>query len=164
MAKLEAAVEAGWLPGKRFVDFGCGTASLTNRLARRCDLSVGLDVSQGMLRQAKKRRRRVELVLADACYPPFRPHAFTSCACFTSFHHFREKSLAISGMIDCVCEGGSLAFSLLVRGKAAHDERMILSNGLLEVTSRSLAGNDTLLVMRRRQAVPEVASSRDQQL
>jgi demethylmenaquinone methyltransferase/2-methoxy-6-polyprenyl-1,4-benzoquinol methylase len=147
-AKLEAALDAGWAPGKRLVDIGCGTALLTSRLARGCDLAVGLDISSGMLRRAKL-RKRVELVRGDASHIPLRPGSFTSCVCFTSFHHFREKPRAIDEMAGLVRHGGSVVFSLLARGAEPSDELEVKRSRRLETVSRLSAGNDSLLIMER---------------
>jgi ubiquinone/menaquinone biosynthesis C-methylase UbiE len=161
--KLRAALGAGWKPGGRLVDLGCGTALLTNRLARSCDLAVGLDISVGMLRQAK-RRKRVELVLADAAFPPFRPRAFDSCSCFTSFHDFRRKAQAIRGIVRIVREGGSNLFSLLSRGGASHDEAIVAGDPRLEAARVSRVGNDLLVIMTRPEAIHGVEPFRNQQL
>lgn len=147
-AKLEAALKAGWAPGERLVDIGCGTALLTSRLARGCDLAVGLDISSGMLKKAKP-RKIVELVLGDASCLPFRSDSFTSCVCFTSFHHFRRKLQTIGEMAGIVNYGGSIVFSLLSRGGEPNDELRIRRSRGLEVRSKLTAGNDSLLIMRR---------------
>jgi len=161
--KLRAALGAGWKPEGRLADFGCGTALLTNSLAKGCDLAVGLDVSLGMLRQAK-RRKRVELVLADAAYPPFRLGAFTSCSCFTSFHDFRRKAQAIGGIVYSVREGGSILFSLLSRGRASRDELMVTRDPRLEAKRLSKAGNDLLILMTRPKGAPAIEPPENHQL
>jgi ubiquinone/menaquinone biosynthesis C-methylase UbiE len=146
--KLEVALKAGWAPGERLVDIGCGTALLTSRLARGCDLTVGLDISSGMLKKAKL-RKRVELVQGDASYLPFRSDSFTSCVCFTSFHHFRRKIQTINEMAGLVRYGGSLVFSLLSKEGEPNDELRIRRSRRLEIRGRLSAGNDSLLIMRR---------------
>jgi ubiquinone/menaquinone biosynthesis C-methylase UbiE len=147
-SKLEVVLKAEWAPGERLVDIGCGTALLTSRLARGCDLTVGLDISSGMLKKAKS-RKRVELVRGDASYLPFRPNSFTSCVCFTSFHHFRRKPQTIDEMASLVRSGGSIVFSLLSRGVKPNDELRIKRSRRLEIRSRLSAGNDSLLIMKR---------------
>ncbi len=147
-AKLEGALGMGWLPGNRLADFGCGTALLTNTIAKKCDIAVGLDVSVGMLKHAK-RRVRVELVLADASSPPFRAAAFSSCCCITAFHNFRSKGSALDGIVESVRVGDSILFSLLARGSAARDERRIRSFRRVKIEGRLRMGNDLLLLMRK---------------
>lgn len=147
-AKLRAALGAGWSPGDRLVDFGCGTALLTSRLAHRCDLAVGLDASQGMLKTAK-RRKNVELVLADAAFAPLRMGAFSSSCCFTSFHGFRMKRKALDEIRGSVREEGSVLFSLLARGSPSLDEPTISGTSGLEVISKFHVGNDVLILMRK---------------
>jgi ubiquinone/menaquinone biosynthesis C-methylase UbiE len=147
-AKLEVALKAGWEPGKRLVDIGCGTALLTSRLAGGCDLTVGLDISSGMLRRAKL-RKRVELVRGDASYVPLRQDSFTSCICFTSFHHFREKPRAIDEMAGLVRHGGSVVISLLAIRGEPNDELKVKRSRRLETVNRLAAGNDSLFIMKR---------------
>lgn len=45
----------------RALDFGCGVGRLAIPLARRCESVVGLDVSEGMLREAAENARRFGL-------------------------------------------------------------------------------------------------------
>lgn len=61
--------------GSLVLDVGCGTGMLLERLEGRADC-VGIDPSIGMLRVARRRGCRAELVLADANHIPFRTEAF----------------------------------------------------------------------------------------
>ncbi len=45
-------VDAGFVP-RMALDFGCGVGRLTLPLARKCESVVGVDVSEGMLREAR---------------------------------------------------------------------------------------------------------------
>ncbi len=143
--KLALLVKAGWAPAKKVLDVGCGTALLTARMAKDCDLAAGIDLSLGMLGVAKK-RKRVELVLADAALVPFRSTSFGSVTCFTAFHHFRRKSCALAEMARVVENGGSVVISTLDTGPAAAAVGVIERCGSIVVRRKSKNGNDVLLV------------------
>jgi ubiquinone/menaquinone biosynthesis C-methylase UbiE len=66
----------GFLRGNRFkilVDIGAGTGTFLRRARNRYDWGVGIDVSQKMLRLAKKEKAdNVELILASSTKLPIR--------------------------------------------------------------------------------------------
>mgnify|MGYP001773006261 FL=1 len=62
------------------LDVGCGTGLLLRELSM---MSVGLDISRGMLRVASS-RTRAELVLGDMERMPFRSESFASVYSLTS--------------------------------------------------------------------------------
>jgi ubiquinone/menaquinone biosynthesis C-methylase UbiE len=75
----------GIRPGERVLEIGCGAGGALVALARAVGPAgwvVGLDLSPGMIRQARARlrgagpARRTELVVADACAVPFADASF----------------------------------------------------------------------------------------
>lgn len=77
---LDSLVYARHRP-RRILDLGCGTGHFTRELRRRCPraLVVGLDLAEGMLAVAHRRRgwlRRFALVQGDAHRLPFAPGCF----------------------------------------------------------------------------------------
>ena len=144
--KLETLLKSGWAPGRRLVDVGCGTALLSAKLTAKCDLVVGLDVSLGMLRRGRK---RIELVLGDASYPPFRPQSFTGGICFTSFHHFRNKVRAADETAALISMGGTLAFSLFETRGTIHDVVVLERCDRLETVKRLHSGRDSIVITER---------------
>ena len=61
------------------LDAGCGTGLLFERVAEEIGFTVGIDLSRGLLKEAKKKAKlseNVALVLADADNMPFVNHAF----------------------------------------------------------------------------------------
>lgn len=70
-------------PVEPALDAGCGTGLLLQLL--NCYF-VGLDLSTGMLRIAKKRALRGDLVRADAERLPFRDHCFRTVYSVTVAH------------------------------------------------------------------------------
>jgi cyclopropane fatty-acyl-phospholipid synthase-like methyltransferase len=99
--------ELGLGPGSRILDMGCGTGRHSVELAKRGYLMTGVDISSGMLAQAKKAARKagveVEWIKADAT-------------------HFESKKLFDAAI--CLCEG---AFGLLgMEGDAIEHSLSIL--------------------------------------
>lgn len=83
--RREAVERLALQPGERVLEIGCGTGPCLPRLARAVGPGgrvVGVDLSQGMLRQAERRLRRagladrVDLRRADACHLPFASGTF----------------------------------------------------------------------------------------
>jgi ubiquinone/menaquinone biosynthesis C-methylase UbiE len=74
-------------PGERVLEIGCGTGEALLELAGVTEQAVGLDLSPGMLRQARARldarEARAHLVQADAHRLPFKQHSHD--ALFMSF-------------------------------------------------------------------------------
>jgi ubiquinone/menaquinone biosynthesis C-methylase UbiE len=146
-AKLSDLYDCGWRPGAKLLDLGCGTGLITSRLASRCDLAVGLDVSERMIRQGR-RRNRVEFILGDVLRLPFRPDSFDTAVCFTSFHHFPQKNLTAYEGTRVVKTGSYVVFTLL-REQAGRDSRILKRNKSLRLELEGKAGRDALFIFRR---------------
>jgi SAM-dependent methyltransferase len=71
MARLEARIlrrtVAALFPSSRprYLDFACGTGRVTETVAPLCSEAVGIDVSENMLRQARRKCPAVRFVQAD---------------------------------------------------------------------------------------------------
>jgi ubiquinone/menaquinone biosynthesis C-methylase UbiE len=90
--------------GQRLLDLSCGTGSLIERIlvARPAIGPVtGVDVSAGILRQARARlagwsgRREVALVQQRLQHLDFRDAAFDIVVCVNALHYFREQQLIL---------------------------------------------------------------------
>jgi ubiquinone/menaquinone biosynthesis C-methylase UbiE len=65
--------------GIRILDVGCGTGLLFGNTVDRADFTVGIDISRGLIQEAKKKTqhcRNVALVLADADNMPLLDKSF----------------------------------------------------------------------------------------
>jgi ubiquinone/menaquinone biosynthesis C-methylase UbiE len=58
------------------LDIGCGTGVYTEEISRNSQMCVGLDLSKNMIEYAKKKRKGLNLILADAHKIPFRDECF----------------------------------------------------------------------------------------
>ena len=79
-AKTKAALTDFTLERENIIlDMGCGTGLLFPHIADRVKLVVGLDVSNSIIKQAKKRTKEYSnaaLIQADADYMPFSKETF----------------------------------------------------------------------------------------
>jgi ubiquinone/menaquinone biosynthesis C-methylase UbiE len=77
------------------LDLGCGTGAAVRDAAPRVRRAVGLDLSPGMITQARERakaeglEKNTEFVVGDVSGRlPFDDGTFTAIVCTTAFHHF----------------------------------------------------------------------------
>jgi len=112
---LRSLVEA--LRATRVLEIGCGTArylaDLPPEAARRC----GLDLSAGMLEQARQRGAELRFVQARAGQAPFAEGAFDLIFCVNAIHHFDDPRGFVEGAYRSLRPGGALA----VIGSDPHD-------------------------------------------
>jgi len=76
------------------LDIACGTGNqlVANRSVVPFDRLVGLDRSQGMLRQARAKAPSITWIGADAAALPFRDGSFDFISCQFAFHHIEDKT------------------------------------------------------------------------
>ena len=88
-----SAVEyANIRPGEEVIDIGCGTGRYTELFAGFCRTVVGIDSSEGMIRQASNAHRNgADYVLSDALSIPFRRSSFDCALMFMAVHLFTAK-------------------------------------------------------------------------
>jgi SAM-dependent methyltransferase len=101
-------------PGMRALELGCGTGRQMMALGDRTAESVGLDISEEMLRVAQRkleaagRTGQVTLVAGDAERPPLAEGMFDACLIYGTLHHLPNPEVAIASAARCLRSGGSL--------------------------------------------------------
>jgi ubiquinone/menaquinone biosynthesis C-methylase UbiE len=109
---LVAMVEPS--PGGRVLDVGTGTgvaAAAAAAALRDGGLAAGIDVSTGMLAQARRARPGLRLAAATAIDLPFRDGTFDAVTANFVLSHFTKYQTALFDMIRVLRPGGRLAVS-----------------------------------------------------
>lgn len=78
------------------LDVGCGTGNFLLELNGLSKLLVGLDISAGMLAQAKSKISRATLIRGSVLFMPFCEAAFDAAYCVQVLHHISDKSRFMS--------------------------------------------------------------------
>lgn len=130
--------------GGRVLDVGCGTGLLLKRLGGKCR-AVGLDLSPGMLRRARKRNPDVPLVLGDAEHLPFKGGRFDAVFSVTVLQNLPHPHQALGEMARVVRGGGKVVVSTL-RHKQGPEVREWMEEAGLRVVEEGEEGEDLFFV------------------
>ncbi len=99
---------------RRIADIACGTGILSDRIERelRPDVIYGVDMSDGMLAQARARSNRVEWLRAPAEQLPFDDGALDAVVTTSAFHFF-DQPAALREFHRVLAPGGLVAVAAL---------------------------------------------------
>ena len=93
-------------PPRALLDVAGGTGWMTARLAPKFRRAVVLDISEGMLRKA--RRRGIETVRGSALEMPFPDATFDVVLCTDALHHIKNLDRAVAEMARVVKPDGTI--------------------------------------------------------
>jgi len=98
----------------RVVDIACGTGILTDRIERELHPAAvyGVDMSQGMLTQARSRSTKVEWLRGPAEQLPFDDSSLDAVVTTSAFHFF-DQPAALREFHRVLAPGGLAAVSTL---------------------------------------------------
>ena len=108
---------AGFKPGERVIDVGCGSGATTIAFAQQvvpAGRVLGVDVSEPMLeraRQAAPKHLPVDFVRADATVYPFEPGSFDVLASRFGVMFFADPVLSFANMRKALKPAGRLTFA-----------------------------------------------------
>ena len=111
---------ADW-SNKKILEIGCGTGRHTQRLVEQSNTVVGIDLSEGMLSQAKKKLPEVNFIHADFFAYEFEKHSFEKILVSLVLEHMDDLNLFFQKVHDIVVPHGEILISDL------HPER--IANG-----------------------------------
>lgn len=99
---------------RRIADIACGTGILSDRIARELhpDEIYGVDMSDGMLNQARARSDRVQWMRGPAEQLPFADGALDAVVTTSAFHFF-DQPAALREFHRVLSPGGLVAVSAL---------------------------------------------------
>lgn len=92
--------------GDRVLEVGCGTGLILERLERRSQQAVGLDLSRGMLAHARSKELTVVQGAADAL--PFADASFDTVVSFKVLPHVQPIRQALQELARVTAPGGHL--------------------------------------------------------
>lgn len=96
-------------PTGRLLEAGCGTGHWLAELEPEGAWTVGLDLSSGMLHQARSRSADARLVCGRGELLPFREASFDLIFCVNALHHFERPDEFIFSARRVLRGGGTLA-------------------------------------------------------
>src|SRR6185312_16913974 len=99
---------------RKIVDIACGTGILSDRIQRELDPDeiYGVDMSEGMLNQARARSDRVQWMRAPAEQLPFDYGALDAVVTTSAFHFF-DQPAALREFHRVLAPGGLVAVATL---------------------------------------------------
>ena len=116
-AQTEAILALRAHGARRVADIGCGTGILADRIQRELapEAIYGVDMSEGMLRQARRRSTAVAWLKAPAENLPFADGALDAVVTTSAFHFF-DHPAALSEFHRVLAPGGMAAVVALSPG------------------------------------------------
>jgi ubiquinone/menaquinone biosynthesis C-methylase UbiE len=95
-------------PAPSVLEIGVGSGRIAVPLAVRGIRVTGLDISRQMLRRLLDKRRDIDVLLAEASKPPFRPNSFDAAIFVHILHLVPDARTTLAAAIACVRPGGIL--------------------------------------------------------
>ena len=109
---------AGVVAGTRLLDVACGPGDLAAGASSRGAETVGVDLAEEMIEEARLRNPTVEFHQAPAEALPFGDCSFDAVCCSFGMHHFAEPLRAASEAYRVLAPSGRLAFTVWAGDKS----------------------------------------------
>jgi len=95
--------------GMNVLDVGCGTGTILRRMADACPVNgFGIDMSENMIEEAKRKCPEMDLQLSRCEETPFADNTFDVITTCMAYHHFSDKAGFIKEAARIIKPGGSL--------------------------------------------------------
>ena len=109
--KLKIVTE--FLPkGKKFLDIGCGTGELLNRINNRYCKLVGIDIDKNSVKFAtQKIKYRKNISIIQSSLKDFKGKNFDVCVALDFLEHLDNPRLALNKIYKLLKEGGKVIFT-----------------------------------------------------
>ena len=136
--RIDYIAERVALTNARMIDVGCGGGLITEALAERGAIVIGIDLSERALGVAKlhlkESRREVDyrLIAAEAIAEEM-PGAFDAVTCLEMLEHVPDPAQTIAACAKLVKPGGNVFFSTINRNPKAYLMAVIGAEYLLKM-------------------------------
>ncbi|WP_331232872.1 class I SAM-dependent methyltransferase [Natronorarus salvus] len=136
-------------PGSRALDLGCGNGRHAELLCEHGFEVTGIDVSEGLLGEAKERGRErgfasgVEWVQADAAALPIRSGVVDLGLYVATLHHLAPRDVRVASLSELARVLGSEGRALVSAWSTDHD-RFDASEGFDTTVDWTLPGGETV--------------------
>ena len=104
----------GWLAPQKdehILDVGCGTGTLTEKIAESGAVVTGIDASPEMIAKAKQAYNNIEFFVKDASNFSFHKK-FDAAFSNAAFHWIKDQQSLLQCIYDCLKNGGRLAYEM----------------------------------------------------
>ena len=104
----------GWLApqkDKHILDVGCGTGTLTNKIAESGAIVTGIDASPEMIAKAKHAYDNIEFLVKDASNFSF-VSKFDAAFSNATFHWIKDQQNTLQSIYDSLKDGGRLVYEM----------------------------------------------------
>ena len=104
----------GWLApqrGEHIIDVGCGTGTLTEKIAEAGAVVTGIDASPEMIAKAKQSYNNIGFFIKDASNFSFDKE-FDAAFSNATFHWIKEQQSVLQCIYACLKEGGRLVYEM----------------------------------------------------
>jgi ubiquinone/menaquinone biosynthesis C-methylase UbiE len=98
---------AGFKPGARIADLGCGSGVFTNLLHELGFCPIGLDISPKLIALGRKKYAGVEFLEGDAEHLPFPSASLDGVLLSGLVHHFPDPSHCVAEVFRVLKPGGA---------------------------------------------------------
>lgn len=115
----------GLFPAKipRYLDFACGTGRITSVMEQMAETSIGLDVSESMVAEARKRCQSTEFVLGDITSQSIDLEPVNCVTAFRFFGNAQDnlRTAVLEKLSPLVVKGGYLIINNHRNPKSLHE-------------------------------------------
>lgn len=97
-------------PGKLYLDIGCGTGNYTIALSNRGLNFTGVEPSEKMLNEARKRNEKINWLQGAAEQIPATGNAFDAVIATLTIHHWTDLNQSLKEIYRVTKENGTIVF------------------------------------------------------
>jgi ubiquinone/menaquinone biosynthesis C-methylase UbiE len=95
------------------LDIGCGTGLFIEKCTSNGGIAVGLDISKGMIQQARRRCKNTEFVVGTGETLPFDDCSFNVITSLLAFSYFKHPQAMLDEAYRVLKPGGTIAICTL---------------------------------------------------